>query len=228
MPVDWLEAWLEAGLVHGMLHLVLLMLLDEHILNALGFMAMVGKLVRQAPLDWNNSWSIHVLHDLLTSSFLAGSTALTALFDQTENDKESNDWEYDFSPSAMWFAMVSWILVVLELIVLEILSRLCWIVKSHLVSNHGMICWSNKHHWRGIVASHRVILLMAVSVRIHFNRPRVLTGRRRNLKMLVTNLVSFVTSSMVATSPVTFMSMMLTRHRMVSIKFRAVEWLSIS
>lgn len=44
--LDWLTVdWLEARFVEGMLHLVLTVLLEQDVLNALGFLSMVSQLV---------------------------------------------------------------------------------------------------------------------------------------------------------------------------------------
>lgn len=194
---------------------------------------MVGQLIGQAPLNWNDSLSVNVLHHLLTSPLLASAT-LAALLDKNGDREESKDWHDDLAPPAMMTTMVPRTLIVLELLLFPRLSRPSGIahIHRHLVSNHGVIRWKAGHHCRHVLSNGRMILLLAVSVSIHLNRVAVLTRSRGSLEVLIASFVSsFVSSLMVTASPVTlmtFMTIILAKHRMFSFKLRLREWLSVA
>jgi hypothetical protein len=127
------------------------MLLEEHHFNSLSFLAMVSELVVEVSLDWDNlskldrySWSVHVLHHLLTHSFMPSAAilaaTLAALLDQEANENESNDGNDDPAPATMLWGMMPWsifffkVSFIVSFFLVPRLGRLCWIVDCHLVS----------------------------------------------------------------------------------------------
>jgi hypothetical protein len=208
---------LEAGLVQGlhvlvMVVLLLLVLLHKHHFDALGFLAVVSKLIREASLNGHDRLSIQILHHLLADPLVA-STALAALLDQgTDNDK-SNYRQGNLKQPATRAAMVPSVRLLVEFFIIPRFSRLGRVfgLYSHLVSKNWRLSPKAEHDSWSVLAQDRVILLLTVSISVNSNR---LVGRESiaALARLVSSLM-MVASFVVRGSLMAFMTM----YRMISL-----------
>jgi len=228
MGLNWAAVdGLETRLVQGVPHVLLVLLHQQH-LDTVGFLAVVGQLVGEAPLNRNDRWSIHVLHHLLAHPFVP-SAALAALLDQEGHTQESDDRHEYLTPSATRVAVVSAVTLLIDFFIIEFfiikflavprLSRLSRVARlnRHLASEYRMVSLITRHHSRHALAEDRVILLLAVSISVSFNR---MIGSRKIMVILVFSSVSVLEFTLVMAASFVvmgFLVVFMSEYRMISI-----------
>lgn len=230
--MHWLAVeWFEAGLVQWVQLLVLLVLLDEHGFDSLSFLAVVGELVGEAPLNWDDlhkggryCWASHFLHHHLLAHSLAALSAILAAFLESAKEKgNSHNRQNDLCPSAARSAVMPWL--VLLLIFSPWLGRDGRVVSihNHLIVNGSLV---DRHEGRCSSNASQHYRWLNLSVSIHADWLIGLSGLWRSLEVFSAALVAFLVSLVMVTSHLSLVFLMVSVHLVSSIELVFGNWFS--